>query len=124
MQSTSNISPPPVLTGLPVSLSSQIDQLNRIVSQSGEAMAQGDPELALVRAKQGLKVLQVLAQSAPELGALLAAASQGHAGYLTETFEQSESSVVNELRVFGIKVASSTTHNPKTTRVIRQFRVI
>ena len=115
---------PQIVTGIPMSLSTQIDQLNRLVSLGSEALNQGDPELAIVRAKHGLKVLQKLAENAPELSALLAASYQGHSGYMSETVEETEEVVQHDLIMLGIKVGSSVTRHPRSVRTTRQFRVI
>lgn len=104
------------LTSLPNSLQKQFDRVDNLLAQSEHAQSHGNYELADSRAREAARVLQTIAQAAPELGALLAAGVMGYCGYDIEVVEQVDRYEVVERKFLGMCFGSEVVNTPTITR--------
>ncbi len=103
---------PPVesLEGLPESLLAGIQQADQLLQESSTAASEGDIELARIRAKQGLKAVQVLASSNPQLAAQLLAAAAGYRTMKDHVVCREDHYYPEDVKFFGITVGKSMQH--------------
>lgn len=108
------------LATIPNSLKSQLDRAQSLLAQSEAADNRGDHSLAVVKAQEGMRVLQALAQTAPNHAALIIAAEMGYRGYEIQTVEHIDKYQIVEKEFLGIVYGYDRVHMPETvTKTLR-----
>ncbi len=116
--------PEPELITVPNSLKEQLDRAQNLLSQSDQAETRGDHSLALVKAREGMRVLRALAQTSPDNAALMIAGEMGHRGFEFETIERIDTSVVIYRKFLGMIVGTDVVNLPRTTRRVHRGRLL
>lgn len=110
------------IINIPSSLRDKIENAQKLLDQSQQAQNQGNTQLAIVRAQEGMKAIRQVARNNPEFGALLVAGLNGYQGIeVTETEEVHGYEMLDQT-FLGISFGKSIvpTHTVKTrTRVLR-----
>lgn len=112
------------ITSVPNSLRQQINNAQNLLAQSEKAQCQGNTELAVVRAREGLKVLRQISRQNPELGALLVAAEHGYTGIELTQVERIDSYEVLERKFLGISMGSEVVPTTTIKEIRRTIRLI
>lgn len=112
------------LVSLPTSLREQIDRAQNLLAQSEVAEEHGDREVAMIRAREGLRVLQELAAHSPDHTAMLVATQQGYKGFELETLERIDSHQIVERKFLGLTIATDVVNLPTIKRTYKRMRVI
>jgi len=112
------------LISVPNSLKQQLDRAQNLLAQSDQAERGGDHSLALVKAREGMRVLRALAQYSPDNAALMIAGEMGHRGFEFETIERVDTSVVIYRKFLGMIVGTDVVNLPKTTRRVHRGRLL
>lgn len=111
------------LASVPNSLRSQMERAENLLAQSERAASRGDHSLALIKAREGMRVLKVLAQSAPVHAALIIAGEMGHRGIMRETVQRVDQYKCVDKKFLGFTVGHEIVNTPTitTTREIYSF---
>jgi hypothetical protein len=112
------------LATVPNSLKAQLDRAQNLLAQSETAESRGDHTLAVVKAREGMRVLKALAESSPNHAALIIAAEMGFRGYEIETVEHIDKYEIVEQKFLGITIGHDVVHVPTTTRRTIRARFI
>ena len=112
------------LATIPGSLQAQLNRAQNLLAQSSQAEARGDNAVAIIKAREGLRVLHALAQHNSEMAAMLIAVEQGHRGFEVETYERIDRYQVIERKFLGMTIATDVVNLPTITRSVRTVRVI
>lgn len=108
------------LATLPNSLRTQLERANNLLSQSEHAAQNGDTSLALVKAREGLNVLKIIAQNAPNNATLALLAECGYRGFELETTERIDAYQLANRSFLGLFSYQEVVSVPTvTTRTIR-----
>lgn len=113
----------PIAT-VPNSLQAQLDRAQTLLTQSSQAESRGDNTIAIIKAREGLRVLQALARHNSEMAAMLIAVEQGHKGFEIEVYERIDRHQVIERKFLGMTIATDVVNLPTITRSVRKVRVI
>lgn len=108
---------------VPNSLKSQLDRAQNLLAQSDRAESRGDNSLAVIRAREGMRVLRALAASSPQCAALLIAAEHGYRGYEIEKIERIDRHQVVERKFCGVVFGSEVVSVPTITHTIYRTRL-
>lgn len=112
------------LTTVPNSLKTQLDRAQNLLAQSAQAESRGDNAVAVIKAREGLRVLHALAASSPAHATLVIAAEMGYRGFELETIEQVDQYQVVERKFLGIPVGYDVVNVPTITRRMTRARMI
>jgi hypothetical protein len=112
------------IISIPKSLREQISEAQTLLAQSKNAGEDGNTDLAVIRARAGLEIIQTIAQKNPELGALLACDRLGYRGIEVTTYEEDLSYQVIEQKFLGLSVGTQVVPVRSTRRTCRQVRLI
>ena len=116
--------PEPEIITVPNSLKEQLDRAQKLLVQSDQAEQGGNHSLALVKAKEGMRVLRALAQFSPDNAALMIAGEMGHRGFEFETIERVDSYQVVERKFLGMIVGTDIVNLPTISRRVHRGRLI
>lgn len=121
MSNTTN--PNTQLVSLPNSLQAQLTRAQNLLEQSEVSEARGNKSLAVVQAKEGLKVLRELARTSPELAFMGMLAQSGYTSVTVENYERKDSYQVVERKFLGMTIATDVVNLPTITRSSRTVRI-
>ena len=116
--------PEPEIVTVPNSLKEQLDRAQKLLAQSDQAEQGGNHSLAVIKAREGMRVLRALAQYAPDNAALMIAGEMGHRGFEFETIERIDTYQVVERKFLGMIVGTDIVNVPKMTRRVHRGRLI
>lgn len=111
------------LQGVPTSLQAGLNQVQHLLNQGQLASEEGNNELALIRAEQGMKVLRTLASSMPQYAAVLMAASAGFREIEEETMVVQEHFYPEDIRILGLKVGTCYQRDWQSTTTTKRIRL-
>jgi len=111
------------LLTVPNSLHQQIQRAQDLLDDSEDAHQDGNYVLAKRKAREGLLALETVAQSCPEVAALLLAGQHGYRGYEFETIERVDNYQVIERKFLGLTIGQDVINVPKTTRRLVRGRL-
>ncbi len=109
------------ITSVPNSLKQQMERAQNLLAQSERAQSQGNSELAVVRAREGMKVLRQISRNNPELGALLVAAEHGYTGIEYTEMERIQSYEIIKKEFMGMSFGSEIV---PTTSITERKRIV
>lgn len=112
------------IVSVPNSLRTQIANAQNLLAQSEQAQKQGNTDLAMRRAQEGMKAIRQIARNNPELGALLVAAEYGYTGIEYSQTERIDSYEVLDRKFFGITVGSEVVPTTTVKHMTRTVRLI
>ncbi|MGI8923924.1 MAG: hypothetical protein ACR2HJ_07795 [Fimbriimonadales bacterium] len=113
-----------LLLSLPNSLHQQIQRAQNLLDQSEEAVSGGDLALAQEKAREGMRVLQIVAQTDPEIGALVFAGMMGYGGYEVEIVERVDDHQLVERKFFGLSMGHEVVNVPNVKRRFVRGRLL
>lgn len=111
------------LITVPNSMKEKIEQAQRLLDQSERAETRGDHSLAVVKAREGMRVLRELSRTSPNHAALIMAAEMGHRGFEFETVERLDVYKVVERKFMGIVVGTDIVNQPIIKRRVHRGRI-
>ncbi len=112
------------LLTLPNSLHQQIQRAQDLLDQSDDAAGGGEFALAKEKAREGMRVLQIVAQSHPEIGAVIFAGMMGYGGYEIEIVERVDNHQLVERKLFGLSMGQEVVNVPTVTRRLVRGRLL
>lgn len=112
------------LATVPNSLKAQLDRAQNLLAQSEVAESRGDHSLAVIKAREGMRVLKALAERSPEHATLIIAAEMGYHGYEIETIEEIDKFEIVEQKFLGITVGYDRVRMPTTIRRTTRARLV
>jgi hypothetical protein len=104
------------LVTVPGSLQEQIQRVQDLLDQSEGAALSGDYAIAREKAREGIRVLQIVAQSCPEIGALIHVGLMGYGGYEIEIEDRVDNHQLTDKKFLGRTIGKEVTNVPTVTR--------
>jgi hypothetical protein len=95
-----------------------------LLDQSEDAINGGDALLGRERALEGMRALQLIAQSQPEIAAVIFAGMRGYSGYEMEIVERVDRHELVERKLFGLTIGHEVVNVPTITRRIVRGRLL
>jgi len=111
------------LNTVPNSLRAQLEGVQSLLSQSERAMERGDENLAIVKAREGHRLLAAISDQSPELAALGYFARLGFKGFDLELIERKEAFEIIEHRFVGFVVHREVINLPTIVKRTISARV-
>lgn len=109
---------------LPASVQQQIERAEAILKQSEVAESNGDHSLAVVKARESLRVLASIGMTSPDHATLIMAAEMGYRGYEIETLVRHDEQVVMPRTFLGINVGYDIVNLKRATHTVVRGKIL
>lgn len=109
---------------LPASVQQQIERAEALLNQGEAAEGNDDHSLAVVKARESLRVLASIGMVAPEQATLILAAEMGYRGFEIETLVRNEQQVIVPRHFLGIEVGYDVVTLKNGTHTTVRGRII